>query len=204
MNAQWLFFDIGSTLVDESECYDMRYGEITENSSVTKDEFEAKVVEYAAETSNACHAAAEFYHLPIPKWHKELERLYPDTEFVLRQLAGKYRIGIIANQSLGSEERLDAWEVGQYIDLVIASAEAGVAKPDPEIFYLALRKAGCKPEDAIMIGDRIDNDIVPAKMIGMHTIWIKQGFAAHQSIPENEKTPDAVIHSLSELLPMLG
>lgn len=36
--------------------------------------------------------------------------------------------------------------------------------------------AKCKPENAVMIGDRIDNDIVPAKQLGMKTIWIKQGF----------------------------
>lgn len=204
MQAKWLFFDIGSTLADESECYQKRYEEITENNSVTKAEFEAKVIEYAKNTSNACHAAAEFYHLPIPKWHKELERLYPDTEFVLRRLAGKYRIGIIANQSPGSKERLDAWGIGRYIDLVIASAEAGLAKPDLRIFELALQKAGCLPEEAIMIGDRLDNDIIPAKAIGMHTVWIKQGFAAYQSVPENEKAPDAVIESLTELLTMFG
>lgn len=97
MQAKWLFFDIGSTLADESACYQKRYEEITENSPVTKAEFESKVIEYAKNTSNACHAAAEFYHLSIPKWHKELERLYPDAETVLQNLAEKYRIGVIAN-----------------------------------------------------------------------------------------------------------
>lgn len=86
----------------------------------------------------------------------------------------------------------------------MASAEAGLAKPDLRIFKLALQKACCLPEEAIMIGDRLDNDIIPAKAIGMHTVWIKQGFAAYQSIPENEEAPDAVIESLTELLPMLG
>jgi HAD superfamily hydrolase (TIGR01549 family) len=61
----------------------------------------------------------------------------------------------------------------QYIDLVIASAEEGVAKPYRRIFEIALNRANCIPEQSVMIGDRIDNDIIPAKAIGMKTIWIK-------------------------------
>lgn len=200
MKTQWLFFDIGSTLVDESECYQKRYEEITLNSHITKDEFVVKVNEYAEKTSNAFHLAAELFHLPIPKWHNELERLYPDTEKVLKELSKKYRIGIIANQSLGSKERLNTWGIGQYIDLVVASAEVGILKPDLNIFKLALQEAGCVPDEAIMIGDRLDNDIIPAKTIGMHTVWIKQGFAAYQSIANNNEAPDFVINSLPELL----
>lgn len=200
MKARWLFFDIGSTLADESVCYQKRYEEMTQNSHITKDELVAKVIEYAAKSSNACHLAAEFYHLTIPKWHHELECLYPDAEKVLNELSKKYQIGIIANQSLGSEERLNAWGVGQYIDLVVASAEVGISKPDLNIFKLALQKAGCKPDEAFMIGDRLDNDIIPAKTIGMNTIWIKQGFAAYKSIANSNETPDFVINSLSELL----
>lgn len=55
----------------------------------------------------------------------------------------------------------------KYIDLVIASAEEGVAKPDLRIFNIALERANCKPEEAIIIGDIIDNDIVPANKIGI-------------------------------------
>ena len=47
--------------------------------------------------------------------------------------------------------------------------------PDRRIFEIALERSGCKPENAVMIGDRIDNDIVPAKQLGMKTIWIKTG-----------------------------
>lgn len=58
---------------------------------------------------------------------------------------------------------------------MIASAEEGVSKPDPRIFEIALGRADCKAEHAVMIGDRIDNDVVPAKKMGMKTVWIRQG-----------------------------
>lgn len=78
------------------------------------------------------------------------------------------------NQPLGTSERLENLGVRKYIDLIIASAEEGVSKPDRRIFEIALERSRCRPENAVMIGDRIDNDIVPAKQLGMKTIWIKQ------------------------------
>ena len=41
-NINWIFFDIGSTLVDESECYEIRYKETTNNTDVTCREFKTK------------------------------------------------------------------------------------------------------------------------------------------------------------------
>lgn len=49
---------------------------------------------------------------------------------------------------------------------------------------IALSRANCKAENAVMIGDRIDNDIVPANIMGFKTIWIKQGFGKYWHIQE--------------------
>lgn len=202
-NIKWLFFDIGSTLVDESKCYETRYNEAIENTDITYDEFVAKVIEFSKQNRNGDHPAAEFFGLTLPKWHKEFEQLYPDTVFVLSALSEKYKIGIIANQSIGSRERLEKWEILKYIDVVAASAEEGCAKPDPEIFNIALRRAECEPKSAVMIGDRLDNDIVPANKIGMKTIWIKQGFAVYQTPKNENETADYTVSSLSDLLSIL-
>lgn len=112
----------------------------------------------------------------MPEWHTEDGILYPDTEACLGELSKENKIGLIANQLPGTKQRLEQHGIMKYIDLAVTSAEAGVAKPDKRIFEIALERGGCKPESAIMIGDRVDNDIVPAKRIGMKTIWIKQGF----------------------------
>lgn len=50
-----------------------------------------------------------------------------------------------------------------------------------------------------MIGDRLDNDIYPAKKIGMNTIWIKQGFGAYQIPKSKEYEPDIAINHLTKL-----
>lgn len=199
-HCKWLFFDIGSTIVDETLCYDKRYEELVQDTDISKDTFAEKVIEFAKQNKDACRTAADFYGLQIPKWHKELEKLYPDAQSVLGELSKKYKLGIIANQSLGSKERLDNWGIGKYFDLVVASAEEGVSKPDLEIFNIALKKADCRAENAVMIGDRLDNDIIPAKHLGMKTIWVKQGFAVYQTANDENEIPDFEVDSLTELL----
>ncbi len=179
-NIKWLFFDIGSTLVDESECYEVRYKETTEGTNISYQKFKGKVIEFAATSDNPYKEAVKHFGLQKTKWYKKLEKPYPFTESVLAELSKKYKLGIIANQSAGSKQRLDDWGIGKYFYLVIASAEEGIEKPNPKIFQIALDRANCLPENAIMVGDRIDNDIIPAKQLGMKTVWIKQGFAAYQ------------------------
>ena len=146
-NAEWLFFDIGSTLIDEHLAYEAR---IKKNSR-----------------------------------------------------SGKYKIGVIANQSLGTKQRLESYGLIKYIDLVVASAEEGVAKPDKRIFETALNRSGCKASDSVMIGDRIDNDSVPANLLGMHTAWIRQGFWRYWNIKNDIEKADYTVNSLSELCEFL-
>lgn len=117
----------------------------------------------------------------------------------MKYLSAKYKIGIIANQELGTKERLKKHGILQYIDLVIASAEEGVSKPDRRIFEMALERSGCKPNEAVMIGDRIDNDIVPAKLLGMHTIWVKQGFGQYWNIQGENEKPDYIVNGIEEI-----
>lgn len=202
-DIKYLFFDIGSTLVDESECVKKRCEVIIESNNIDRQEFYDRVEECAKTDSYAVRAAALYYGAEIPKWYGELEKLYPDTKMILEILSQKYKLGVIANQVAGTKDRLDNWGIGKYFDVVVASAEAECAKPDLKIFNLALEQAGCKPNEAVMIGDRLDNDIVPAKQLGMKTIWVRQGFAKYQSISNETEKPDFIIDSISDILDIL-
>ena len=196
---KWIFFDIGSTLVDESAVYENRIKEITQGNNIDRNEFVAKVIERAQTSPKPIVSAAEDYGVNVPAWRHDLEVLYPDSKEVLQRLSQKYKIGIIANQDFGTEQRLTDFNVHQHIDLVIASAEEGVAKPDLRIFQIALARADCKPEEAVMVGDRIDNDIIPANKIGMTTVWIKQGFGSYAEPKTVEEQPDYIVNSLAEI-----
>lgn len=183
---KWIFFDVGSTLIDETECYNHRIRDAIAGTDITFEKFNKKRILFAKQNLKGDIEALKFFGLTKTPWHFEDERPYEETEAVLNALWERgYSIGVIANQALGTKNRLENWGLMKYINLVIASAEEGVAKPDSEIFLRALKRADCLPENAFMIGDRIDNDIEPANRLGMNTIWVRQGFSIYQQ-PMNE------------------
>lgn len=86
----------------------------------------------------------------------------------------------------------------RYFRDVVESAAVGIRKPDPAIYRLALERMGVSPDEVIVVGDSFSKDIVPARSLGCHTVWLKGeewSPAAH-----DESLPDAVIGHLPELL----
>jgi HAD superfamily hydrolase (TIGR01549 family) len=203
VKVKWLFFDVGSTLVDESNVYERRFKKIAEAASVSAEDVKAKALELYKQNKKGDLELTKQLRVSLPKWETEKEILYPDTVEVLKQLHEKYKIGVIANQVLGTADRLEAFGILKYIDLVIASAEEGVAKPDRKIFDIALERANVAPDEAFMIGDRIDNDIVPAKNIGMKTMWIRQGFGGLWKIQSDAELPNFIADNLPEVVSIL-
>ncbi|MGN0663635.1 MAG: HAD family hydrolase [Negativibacillus sp.] len=201
-NIKWIFFDVGSTLVDESSCYERCVQEIIRGTDISFQEFYERMLFYYRQNRKGDLETAKEYGLPIPQWPTELERPYPQAESCLKQLHAKYHIGIIANQTIGTAQRLENFGLLKHIDLVISSAEEGVKKPDPAIFRLALERAGCLPQEAVMIGDRLDNDIEPVKALGMGTVWLRQGFGALSKVRNEAEKPDFIVSQLKEVAPL--
>lgn len=191
---------MGSTLINERKVYERRMGDMAEATNKSFEQIYDMAINFYKENKKGDLEVAKLLGLPKQKWYFDEEVLYEDAIPCLEQLSKKYKIGVIANQALGTVERLQQHGIQQFIDLVIASAEEGVAKPDPRIYQIALERSGCKPENAVMIGDRIDNDIEPAKRMGMKTIWIKQGFGGLWNICKEDEAPDNIVNDLAELL----
>ena len=196
---KWIFFDLGATLVDETDVYISRCEYAIKQLNISREDFMNKVYEEARISPTPIRAAAKAYGVALPEWDNSLEKLYEATGSMLSGLYGKYKLGIIANQSAGTQDRINNWGIGQYFDVVVASAEAGCAKPDLEIFTMALEKAKCEPAQAFMVGDRLDNDIYPAKKLGMKTVWVRQGYAKYQCVDDESKRPDYVVDSIEEI-----
>ena len=202
-NIEWVFFDVGSTIIDEHIAYEHRMKDIADLANTNYRSVYETAMEFYKQNKKGDLETAKLLGVDLTKWHKEDEVLYSDAYECLEILSGRYKIGIIANQSLGTKDRLEQHGILQYIDLVIASAEEGVAKPDKKIFEIALERGNCKPNNAVMIGDRIDNDIIPAKLLGMHTIWIKQGFGQYWNVTQEVEKADYVVHSLMDICNIL-
>lgn len=198
--GKWIFFDVGSTLVDETRAYARWTRELLAGTDIPLEKLEAQRDRLAREGDPGDGTLAACFGLTPPPWPSEEEAPFPDALPALRELRRRgYRLGIIANQEPGLDQRLAARGMGELFDLVLSSSDFGGKKPDPGIFEAALRQASCRPESAAMVGDRLDNDIAPARRLGMRGIRVLQGFGA-LSRPRNEwERPDGTVRTLAEL-----
>jgi putative hydrolase of the HAD superfamily len=123
--------------------------------------------------------------------------LFPNTVEVLDYLKPNYRLHIITNgfQEI-QEKKLRNSGIHDYFDQIIDSEMAGVKKPNPIIFKLALEKAKVASHKSLMIGDSLEADILGAKAVGLHTLH----FNAHR---EKEHTEAPIIYNLQEIKSLL-
>jgi len=200
LDSKWIFFDVGSTLVDETEAYNHRAREMIENTGITFSEYDDKRIESAKQGFDGNSEAIKYFGLKKTPWHSEDELPFDDALDTLKILKERgYKLGVIANQSAGTAQRLENWGLLQYFDVVAASAELGVAKPNKLIYEKAFEIAKCQPHNSVMVGDRLDNDIIPAKALGMRTAWIRKGLSRYQHIDLGNNIVDWVIDNLFDL-----
>lgn len=129
--------------------------------------------------------------------------LYPDALPCLTAIrrAG-YIVGIAGNQPAAIENELRRG--GFEVDFIASSAKWGVAKPSPEFFTQVIQSVGVPAPDVLYVGDRLDNDIVPARVAGMRTAFIRRGPWGHLHAALPEATlADLTIESLAELTAVL-
>ncbi|MEJ7837537.1 MAG: HAD family hydrolase [Thermomicrobiales bacterium] len=129
----------------------------------------------------------------------ELRDLYPDVEPTLRQLkAGGFRLGVTGNQPEGAAEQTAS--LGLPFDFVGSSSRWGVSKPSAAFFERIVTELELEPEEIVYVGDRLDNDVFPARDAGLHSIFIRRGpWGYLQSLwPEADDAP-YTIRSLNEV-----
>ncbi len=201
-----LFFDVGYTLVNEDAVWERRCKEqaATEEAiklGVTAEDIYHEIEKVTIEGLPQYRTTIERFNFSeMMPYHHELETMYEDAPQVLKALSEKYELGVIANQADGLRERLESFDILKYFKYVISSWDVKVMKPDIRIFEHALKTANCQPQDAVMIGDRIDNDTAPAQSLGMKGVWIKQGFGKLQTALAEKNPPDYEVENLTKLL----
>ena len=201
-----LFFDVGYKLVNEDavwlrRCKDQAATEEAKKLGISAEDMYHEIEKATIEGLPQFRTVIErFKFSHMMPYHHELETMYEDAPQVLKVLSEKYELGVIANQADGLTERLQSFGLLQYFKYVISSWDVKVMKPDIRIFEHALKAANCQPQDAVMIGDRIDNDTAPAQSLGMKAVWIKQGFGKLQTALAAANSPDYEVEKLTELL----
>src|SRR4051812_40515779 len=182
MPIKAVFFDLGETLIDESRLW----REWAALMGVSEREFTTALEQVIARGEHHHRAfevlRPEFDHAAAQRrrvadgtrYLFRSDDLYPDAKACLTSLrqAGFF-VGIAGNQS---RELLDSMlTLGLDADIITTSEHLGFDKPSPKFFESLLAQTGFSARDSAYVGDRVDNDILPARTIGMTTVFIERG-----------------------------
>ncbi|MCA0974017.1 HAD family hydrolase [Halomonas denitrificans] len=93
---------------------------------------------------------------------------FPGADAMLERLASRYRLGSITNGNVAFERLA----IARHFHERIAAGEMLAPKPDPRPFLAMLARLNVRPERALHVGDSWEEDILPARRLGMQAAWI--------------------------------
>jgi HAD superfamily hydrolase (TIGR01549 family) len=175
-----VFFDVGETLVDETEVW----GGWADWLGVPRLTFFAALGAVVARGGDY----REVFRLVRPdldfataarqrgdaEQGFEVEDLYPDALWCLREVRQQgYRVGIAANQPARADAVLR--RSGLPFEWLLISELEGVQKPDHLFFERITQVTGLPAASIAYVGDRVDNDVIPAHRAGMVAVHIRRG-----------------------------
>lgn len=207
MPIKVVFFDVGETLVDE-----------TRQKTIWADWLGVPLFTFMGLLGAAIERGEDHqqvYHQVRPGFDWKRERaaqiaagipwaiaaadLYPDALPCLEALRVEgYRVGLAGNQPADAEQLLR--EMGLPVDYIATSAGWGVEKPSPAFFARVIEEAGVPAAEIAYVGDRVDNDIIPAKAAGMLAIFLRRGpWGYTHALHRQDDMADIRLESLMEL-----
>jgi HAD superfamily hydrolase (TIGR01509 family) len=159
-------FDVGETLVDETGMWERA----ADAAGVPRFTLMAVLGGLAARGESHSKAweilAVEW---PASTWTPD--ELYADALPCLERVRSRgLLVGAVGNMPTESEEPLR-----EHVDLVGSAGRWGVEKPKPEFFERIAAEAGVAAEEIAYVGDRVDNDVRPARAAGMVAVHIRRG-----------------------------
>jgi FMN phosphatase YigB (HAD superfamily) len=182
MPVKAIYFDVGETLVSEHRLY----ADYAERMGVTYDYFMSTIEAAMARSEpirNVFAAVKPGFDFKKARAERDAEGktflirpedIYADAAACLAALKARgHHIGIVGNQPASSEGMLRA--SGLAADYIASSEGWGVSKPDRAFFERVIAAAGCAPADIAYVGDRVDNDVLPALALGLRPILIRRG-----------------------------
>jgi HAD superfamily hydrolase (TIGR01509 family) len=126
----------------------------------------------------------------------EPDELYPDALPCLAALRARaVRVGVVGNTPREFEDVMR-----EHVDFVGSSVGWGVEKPAPEFFERILAEARAEPGEVAYVGDRVDNDIVPALAAGMVAVHLRRGPWGYLHEPPAEALRASSLTEVPELL----
>jgi putative hydrolase of the HAD superfamily len=183
--------DVDKIIEVRDRVHDELRGRVTDLATVRRESFRAMLRDSGRpDDALASHLGDVYFR------HRDLtSKPYDDVLPTLMALRGGYALGIISNGNmypagLGLEGFVDF--------AVFAQDHGGIEKPDPRMFRIALKEAGCTPHELVHVGDSLENDVAGAAGAAVRSIWLNRNGESRTGV-----RPDVEISSLRELAEML-
>ena len=204
MTDRWVVLDVGETIIDETRVWSIwadmlgiprltflaGFGAVLARGGEHRDVFELfNVVDWRTAWPEHEAIYGGF----------QLDDVYPDAIAAMDALRGRgYRVAVIGNQPTSRTAELR--RIGVEAEVMAMSAEMGIAKPSQQFFERVLELLGSPPASSVAyVGDRVDNDVLPAVVAGMRAVWIRRGpWGYIERLPEGVN-PALIVASLAEL-----
>jgi FMN phosphatase YigB (HAD superfamily) len=176
------FFDLGETLVSEQRSWEAWADWLgvprarlfaVMRTVIEQGDHHRRIFEILRPGLDPAAEEAKRASAGVPT-HEQLYDFYPDALSCLASLrAAGLRVGVAGNQ----HATVEAW-LRQRLepdDLIASSGAWGVEKPSPEFFARLIELADEAPEAIAYVGDRVDNDVLPAADAGLVTFLVRRG-----------------------------
>jgi putative hydrolase of the HAD superfamily len=216
MTIETVLLDAGGVILDETAQEAAMAREVA--AFLSRHDPKYTVARYAADAAEAVRCyAPNVYQVPfwkvfapdvdrceaawrefLPVWrerrppHRLMDGIGPE----LRRLAGRFRLGLAGQYGAVV---LDVLEEGGLIDLLSwrhTQDDFDVTKPDPRFYERIAAAFGVDPTTCVMVGDRIDKDVIPARALGMATVRIRHGLHRDQEPRQASEVPDVELPSV--------
>lgn len=219
--ASWVFVDLGGTLWDERPWHDFlyrTYAEVLTEAGypvaldVLRSRFETLVRDHVSAYTRAYvletvpdEGTATAILREVSRRSRDragdLQPLLPGALEVLDDLRQDHHVAIVANQPAAVRPHLESTGVAARVEFALLSGEVHRAKPDLAFYRMALERAACDAGEAVMVGDRIDNDVLPAKTLGLKTVRVRSAAYGIQVARSDAERPDVEVSRLDEIPP---
>jgi HAD superfamily hydrolase (TIGR01549 family) len=202
--------DVGEVIIDETRVWTVWAGLLGVSPATLMAVLGAAVSQGGDHTDAFPHVAPNVDWVELEEEHElryggfRPEDVYADVVPALTALRGAaIRVVLAGNQPARRAAQLRALDLP--VDDLVTSDELGVEKPDAAFFAAVLdRLALDDPTRVLYVGDRVDNDMLPAAAAGMATCWVTRGpWGQLQELPDDVE-PDLVLEGLGELPELLA
>jgi HAD superfamily hydrolase (TIGR01549 family) len=136
--------------------------------------------------------------------YQQARRAVPGAAELLLALRGRATVAVVTNNIVTEQlEKLVHLHMKELVDVLVISEEAGVRKPDPAIFRLALERCGAAAGDAVMVGDSWGSDVLGARAAGVRAVWLNRA-GTHCPAPASCTEIQSLLPTRSVLELLLG